>query len=156
VKNKKMFKLKKAFIHQLEQHLQKGNYESYFKKNKPTDNEFLVLGPKCNGLYKKPNVLPNTVMLAFVKNKEFSNKTFKSFCNVNIKKKLNAKNIIVSVGSACSTNSAKASHVLYSIKAPDIIKQGVMRVSLSDDTTLQEITQFVKILVACVRSQMPI
>jgi cysteine desulfurase len=75
---------------------------------------------------------------------------------VELKKYLNRKNIIISVGSACSTSSKKASHVLYSIKAPERIRQGVIRVSLSDNTTSAEISTFMKELISGIRKQMPL
>lgn len=147
-KNKKMYMLKKRLILELEKHIPQGDYKSYFNKKLPTQNEFIVLGAKCNNNVKNPNVLPNTIMLSFVKNNGDP-----PFCNIDLKKHLNAKNIIVSVGSACSTKSSKASHVLYAIKAKPVIRQGVLRISLSDHTTLKEILTFVKVLVAGVNKQ---
>jgi cysteine desulfurase len=149
-KNKKLMMQKKKIILGLEKSIHKGKYENYFVNKKMPHNEFLVLGPECNGDYKSPNVLPNTLLLAFIKNVEPE----KPFCNVNLKKCLHKKNIIVSVGSACLTNSKKASHVMYAIKAPDIVKQGIIRVSLSDDTTSKEIDTFIRELIKCVNSQM--
>jgi cysteine sulfinate desulfinase/cysteine desulfurase-like protein len=154
-KNKKMLKLKKQIIFGIEQELQRGSYKMYFAKKKPTENEFIVLGPECNGSHINPNILPNTLLFSFVKNKEFENKEYKPFCNINIKKELDKKNIIISIGSACSTSDAKASHVLYSIKAPDKIKQGVLRVSLSDNTTSAEVSTFVTALLISLHKQMP-
>lgn len=155
-KNKKMYLLKKHIIHELEKALPQGTYKSYFSKNKPKRNEFLVLGPKSNGSYKTPNVLPNTLMLCFIKNKSYPKEVYKPFCNVDLKKGLSRKNIITSIGSACSTSSTKASHVLYSIKAPEIVRQGVIRVSISDNTTKKEIDTFVKELILCLKKQMPL
>lgn len=152
-KNKKMFKQKKKIIAKLENAIPRGLYKNYFAEKKPDRNEFIVMGPECNGDYKKPNVLPNTILLAFVKN-EHSGKEHKPFCNVDLKKCLNKKNIIVSIGSACATADKKASHVLFSIKAPEVIRQGIVRVSLSDDTTDSEIDTFIKELVHCVKKQM--
>jgi len=156
IKNKKMYTQKKLIIFELEKSIPLGKYRNYFSKQKPKRNEFIILGPECNGNYKKPNVLPNTLLLSFVKNTEFEGKASKPFCNVDLKKCLNKKNIIISVGSACSTNSEKASHVLYSIKAPTVVKQGTVRVSLSDDTTDKEIKTFIKELIICVKKQIPL
>ena len=91
-------------------------------------------------------MLPNTLLIAFVKNIN----TSKPFCNVNLKKRLNSKNIIVSIGSACSTKDPDASHVLVAIKAPLKIKQGVIRISLSDNTIDKELDIFIKELIKSV------
>lgn len=155
-KNKKMCLQKKHIIYELEKALPQGTYKSYFSKKKPKRNEFLVLGPESNSSYKNPNVLPNTLLLCFVKNVSFSKEGYKPFCNVDLKKCLNRRNIVISVGSACATSSKKASHVLYSIKAPEIVRQGVIRVSLSDNTTKKEIDTFVKELILCLKKQMPL
>jgi cysteine desulfurase len=155
-KNKKMYLQKKQILFELEKVLPQGKYKNYFEKNKPTRNEFIVMGPECNNNYKCPNVLPNTLLISFVKNVPFEGEGNGSFCNVNLKKCLNMKNIIISIGSACSTSSKKASHVLYAIKAPEILRQGVIRISLSDDTTSIEIAMFVKELILCIKKQMPI
>jgi cysteine desulfurase len=148
LKNKKMYELKKRFILELEKHIPQGMYESYFQKKKPNQNEFVILGPKCNNNIRNPNVLPNTLLISFVKNIGET-----KFCNIDLKKHLNKKDIVVSVGSACSTISEKASHVLYSIKAPPVIKQGVIRISLSDHTTLKEIITAVKEIIIAVKNQ---
>ena len=108
----------------------------------------MVLGPKYNNNINAPNVLPNTILISFVKNEGSGD-----FCNVNLKKHLNKKNIIIAIGSSCSTNKKEASHVLSSIKAPQKIKQGVIRISLSDNTTLADIKTFVKELIKYVKKQ---
>mgnify|MGYP001104451744 CR=1 FL=1 len=87
-------------------------------------------------------------MLSFVKN------TGEPFCNVKRKKDLNKKNIIISVGSACSTSSKKASHVLKAIKAPPQIFRGVIRISLCDENTQKEIDVFIREIVKSVKKQM--
>jgi cysteine desulfurase len=155
-KNKKMYLQKKQILFELEKVLPRGNYKNYFSKNKPTRNEFIVMGPECNNSYKCPNVLPNTLLLSFVKNVPAEGEEYRLFCNIDLKKCLDRKNIIISIGSACSTSSKEASHVLYSIKAPEILRQGVIRVSLSDNTTSAEIATFVKELILCIKKQMPL
>lgn len=155
-KNKKMYLQKKQIVFELEKVLPQGKYKNYFAEKKPTRNEFIIMGPECNNSYKNPNVLPNTLLISLVKNVPFEGEGYKPFCNVDLKKCLNRKNIIISIGSACSTSSKKASHVLYSIKAPERILQGVIRVSLSDNTTNAEIATFMKQLIACIKKQMPL
>lgn len=157
-KNNKLATLKKQLLYELEQSIPRGKYENYFAKKKPTRNEFFLFGPVPNDNTRVPNVLPNTALLCFVKNaapkSQASNNN--TFCNINLKKGLSRKNIIVSIGSACSTTSTHASHVMYAIKAPDIVRQGVVRVSMSDSTTKAEISTFVKELVICVKKQMTV
>jgi cysteine desulfurase len=155
-KNKKMYIQKKKILFELEKVLPMGKYKDYFSNKQPTRNEFLVLGPECNSNYKNPNVLPNTILIAFIKNVQFEGEVDKLFCNVDLKNCLNKKNIIISIGSACSTYSKKASHVLFSIKAPEIVRRGVIRISLSDDTTHSNINTFIKELIVCIKKQMPI
>lgn len=136
-KNTKMLKQKKKIIAGIEKTIHRGDYKNYFGNSFPLDNEFIVMGnPDLDN-----NMLPNTLLLSFVKNRK------KPFCNVNLKKVLNNKNIIISIGSACSTKDPDASHVLVAIKAPLIIKQGIIRISLSDNTTDKDIDFFIKELV---------
>jgi cysteine desulfurase len=156
LKNKKMYMQKKKILFELEKVLPKGKYKDYFDKKKHTRNEFLLLGPVCNGSCTYPNVLPNTLLLAFIKNIQHVGEKYKTFCNIDLKKSLNKKNIIIAIGSACSTSSAKASHVLFSIKAPEIVRQGVIRVSLSDDTSMSDINIFIKELIIGLKKQMPL
>jgi cysteine desulfurase len=148
-KNKKMYALKLRIISGLNKYIHKGSYKSYFDNATKKRNEFVVLGPTPT----LTSVLPNTLLISFAKNVSEPNDN-KPFCNVHLKKCLNKKKIIVSIGSACSTSSPEASHVIYAIKAPLVIRQGVIRVSLSDDNTTKEIDIFIKTLIDCVSAQM--
>ena len=141
-KNSKMLKQKKRIVKELEKSITRGEYKTYFDKTEKKENEFVVIG---NPDIEK-EMLPNTLLIAFVKNIN----TSKPFCNVNLKKRLNSKNIIVSIGSACSTKDPDASHVLVAIKAPLKIKQGVIRISLSDNTIDKELDIFIKELIKSV------
>jgi cysteine desulfurase len=90
----------------------------------------------------------NTILLSVVKLRgEF-------ICNVKIKNSLEAQGIVVSVGSACNTASAKASHVLYAMGADKYIRKGTLRISLGDDNTEEEIHTFVKAFNKAVRDQL--
>lgn len=139
-KNKKLFKMRTRIVDNISKQIPRGYYKTYFSQNPSNRNEFLTLGPE-------KNVLPNTLLLSFVKN------IGKPFCNVKLKKELNKKNIIISVGSACSTSSTKASHVLRAIKTPPVVFKGVIRISLCDENTLKEIDVFVRELVKSVKKQ---
>jgi cysteine desulfurase len=83
--------------------------------------------------------LPNTLLISIAKNKG------NAFCNVKFKELLRKNGIDISIGSACHTDSPKASHVLTAIHAPTVIKKGVIRISLGDYNTANEIKQFIKI-----------
>lgn len=77
-------------------------------------------------------------------------------CNSIIKKYMEKNGIIISVGSACNTSSAKASHVLTALRAPTEIKRGVIRVSWCDYTTVEDIEAFVSALVVLSSTKIPI
>jgi len=83
--------------------------------------------------------LENTLLLAIVK------RTEPYVCNTKIKEYLEARGIVVSVGSACNTASAKASHVLYAMGADQYIRKGAIRVSLGDFTTLSDVKKFIEV-----------
>lgn len=155
-KNKRMYQLKRDVVSGLERILPRGTYKSYFEGRKPTRNEFVVLGPTDSGSHITPNVLPNTLLIAFAKNKMFAGGDNAPFCNSALKKCLDRQNIIIAVGSACNTSSPKASHVLSAIKAPPVIVRGVIRISLADTTTQGGIKRLVACLAECVAKQMPL
>jgi cysteine desulfurase len=147
-KNEKLRKLQYTIIEKLKAIYDIGQYENYVNdgtgNNERKTLEIVLLGPPED---KKEFILPNTVLLAVAKNKG------KPFCNVELKKALDAKNFVVSIGSACLTNSDKASHVLTAIGAPPVIKRGVIRISFGDSNTIEEINRFVKILKICIDKQ---
>ncbi len=92
--------------------------------------------------------LPNTILLSVIKRSK------PYICNTKIKEYLEAHGIVISVGSACNTASAKASHVLYAMGADMYIRKGALRISLGDLTTLDEVKTFVKVFRAAVAAQL--
>ncbi len=103
----------------------------------PGDDEppaFVRIGPADLRL-----VLPNTLFIAVAR---------RGFCNVEAKRALERLGYIVSVGSACNTASEHASHVVTAMRVPDDLRAGVLRVSLSDDTTAEEARGFAEALIA--------
>ena len=122
------------------------NYSDYLDDSKTDkdDIELISLGPPED---KKGFILPNTVLLSIAKNRG------KPFCNVELKKFLDSKNFVISIGSACLTKSDKASHVLTAIGAPPVIKRGVIRISFGDNNTIEEINKFVKALQQAIDKQ---
>ncbi len=95
-----------------------------------------------------PQYLPNTVFLAVVK------KSGSPICNGKIKQSLEAKGIVVSVGSACNTASEKASHVLYSMGADEYIRKGALRISMGDDNTTEEMKKFIPEFLQALKEQL--
>ncbi len=133
-KNKHLNRLKSALIQSLTQTYRVINYKNYPKT--PQGVFICVLGE---------NTLPNTVLLSYVDaNREF--------CNVKFKKYMEAHKIIISIGSACNTNSANASHVIVAMDAPPEVRRGVMRISFGDTNTLDEVEKFVKVFKSGVNS----
>jgi cysteine desulfurase len=136
-KNQRLFELRDYFIECLNKKFKIGDYLKYIKEQESESLEIVLLGPPND---KKGFILPNTVLLSVCKNKG------RPFCNVELKKYLDSKNCIVSIGSSCLTKSDKASHVLSAISAPPVIKRGVIRISFNDYNTYGEIDKFINIL----------
>jgi len=63
---------------------------------------------------------------------------------------LDVNGIAVSTGSACSSGSTEASHVLTAMGVPADLAQGAVRFSISRSTTKEEIDYVVEKLVECV------
>jgi len=104
--------------------------------------QICILGTKVTIDEKKqityePKALVNTILLSIIE------PTYE-FCNVKFKAALLKSGIIVSIGSACNTSSANASHVLTEINASPIVKRGVLRISLGDNNTMAEVKDFCK------------
>jgi cysteine desulfurase len=83
--------------------------------------------------------LPNTLMIAVAK------RSLPEMCNVRLREQLEKKNVILSIGSACNTSAKEASHVLYAMDMPIILRKGILRISLPDDIKEQQIKKFVEI-----------
>ena len=92
--------------------------------------------------------LSGTLLLSVVKRYE------PYMCNTKLKEYLESKGIIVSVGSACNTASAKASHVLYAMGADKYIRKGAIRVSIGADNTVEEIKKFIVEFLAGIKLQL--
>lgn len=91
----------------------------------------IILGPTNN--YGYPDIhksTPNTLLVSFVR---FGNyKISERVCNIKIRKYLYDHKCIVSIGSACNTSDPNPSHVLKAIRAPFIVRSGVIRISFND------------------------
>jgi cysteine sulfinate desulfinase/cysteine desulfurase-like protein len=140
-KNKRLLRYRNMILDALEKHYPVMEYAVWKKTHggtkSHTDRNFtiVVLGPPRADTW---SYIPNTVLLSVVDRD-------RKICNIKIKKLLEDKNVIVSIGSACNTSSKKASHVLESMTAPPEIKRGVLRVSAGDYNTESDIKNFISI-----------
>lgn len=66
-------------------------------------------------------------------------------CNGKLKGALEDAGIVVSIGSACNTSAAKASHVLYAMKCDEHIRRGALRISVGDENTIECVTGFLRV-----------
>jgi cysteine desulfurase len=161
-KNKALLHMRNMILDELGKHFKWGNYLNYViskndkksqkneentkEKKKILDNvELILLGPPREN---KEFYLPNTILLSIAKNKG------KNFCNIKFKKALDKQNVVLSIGSACLTDSDKASHVLDAIGAPPIIKRGTLRISLGDYNKPEEIKRFCKIFIETLKRKL--
>ena len=72
---------------------------------------------------------------------------------------LSAKGICASSGSACTSGSLDPSHVLLALGLPHEVAHGSLRLSLSDDNTMEEIDYILEVLpeiIARLRSMSPL
>ncbi len=144
-KNQRLFKLRDVMLQKLNKLYPVGNFVDYVNdKGEKNMVEIVSLGPPEDSI---KHILANTLLISIAKNKG------KPFCNIELKKFLDSKNFVVSVGSACLTKSDKASHVLSAIGAPPVIKRGVIRISFGDNNTIDEINKFIKVFQQGVEKQ---
>lgn len=150
-KNIELFKKKQYIINYLKNKYNVEKYEIF--ANKPDSME--IYNKNNNEKYAivflgdEKHVSPNTILLSVIKYGPIQN----HFCNIKLKKDLLDKNVIISIGSVCHQSSTEPSHVLYSIKAPFIIRCGVIRISLGDYNTMNDAEQFCKNFSECLTMQ---
>lgn len=151
-KNTKLYHQRQYIIDKLATYFDIGDYKQYIATPATSRRgvELVFLGTpntKINQA-KERRVLPNTLMIAVAKN------VGEPFCNGKLKTELGNRGVIVSIGSACNTSSPDASHVLGAIRAPDVIRRGVIRVSLCDDTTKKDLDAFIAAFVKATKLQL--
>jgi len=144
-KNKYLMNLKILMLELLSKQFKFIDYKDYLlsvdNENKKIDEtkreniELILLGHPNH----KRKILPNTILLSIIKHKG------SPFCNIKFKKKLNKENIIVSISSTCLTSQKSSSHVLDAIRAPEKVRNGVIRISFSDNNTESEVRKFVTV-----------
>ncbi|QYB17709.1 cysteine desulfurase IscS [Pacmanvirus S19] len=144
-KNNTSQNIKKYIMTELSKKVPTRQYTAYLhgaKSNKIPAVEIVFL----SGLSEY--YLPNTLLLSVVK------RTGTPICNVKMKNSLEKQGIVISVGSACNTSDAKASHVLYAMGADDFIRKGALRISLGDVNTIEEAKKFVQEFLKIINQQL--
>ena len=101
--------------------------------------DFMVLGPTDSN-----KVLPNTILGLF---KDIDSD------NRKIVEEMDKRNIFVSVGSACQTESKTGSHVLESMDIDFDDRNKVIRISLSDYNTNEEADYLIENLTEIIKNQ---
>lgn len=179
-KNNHLLAMKTYVINRLRQEFNVGNFRSYAGKPdsyRPIvsnivqhDREVVFLGPteptigsggKLEALPSKLYTVPNTLLFSIVlyntpesfANISDSKGRGRRFCNIELKKALDKRGVAISIGSACNATSDHPSHVLRAIRAPFIIRCGVMRISFGDHNMLEECKKMCDILVPTINEQ---
>jgi cysteine desulfurase len=101
--------------------------------------------------YPSMDSSPSTLLLSIVREGDHDDQD--RFCNINLKRALFDRKIIISIGSACNTGQAGPSHVLRSIKAPYIVRSGAVRISMLDTTTDADIKKLIENLIEVINRQ---
>lgn len=158
-KNAKLYMLRDTLCKELSDTYKIGNYIDYVyeyvgePQHKPTIDtkkkpkeplEIVFMG---NPITMPKLSLNNILCISVAKNKGTP------FCNVKLKKFLDDAGVTVSIGSACLTKSDKASHVMQGIAAPDVIRRGVIRISMGDTSTKHDIAKFMSVFKKGVEEQ---
>jgi len=115
---------------------------NYLEQNIPMHYKIKLITPIKNN---KKTVLPNTLMFYL------QNGNPNKVCNVDLKRKLQLMGYIVSIGSACKTGSAYASHVVYSLSIPDEARKGILRISVGDFTTKYECWSLARAIISLLK-----
>ncbi len=136
-KNARIGKIKSYIVEELGKRLPALQYEKYVEeaRTKGPKRELELVWLSGNSRH----YLPGTILLSIVKRGGG-----KPVCNARMKSELEARGIVVSVGSACNTASAKASHVLYALDADELIRKGALRISIGDMNTMDDAKAFVR------------
>jgi cysteine desulfurase len=156
-KNERLLFMRETFLKRMGELYPFGNYQTYVQEDKasmlmdPTKGkppiELLSLGPPAEDERARQYILPNTILLSICKNQG------KPFCNVELKKFLDHKNIVVSIGSACQTKADKASHVVRAIGAPPVVRRGILRISFGDTNTPSEAKKIAEMIAEGIEKQ---
>lgn len=135
-KNQKLLKFRKEIITKLSTKCQLMSYSDFINSDAPpleestkSKNKLIILGPPMNNeSYYTPSIL--SIALITSKNKT----------GVELQKELEKKDIIIGVP------DIDALHIYDEIKMPQEIQNSIIRISLSDDVSQQDITKFITTL----------
>ncbi|SIP86093.1 Cysteine desulfurase NifS [Pacmanvirus A23] len=144
-KNNMSQNIKKYIMTELAKRIPTRQYTTYMNSAKPNKIPAVEI-VFLSGLSEY--YLPNTLLLSVVK------RVGTPICNVKMKDGLEKQGIVISVGSACNTADAKASHVLYAMGADDFIRKGALRISIGDVNTLEEAKKFVQEFLKIINQQL--
>lgn len=142
-KNKNLLQLKQYIINTLRKYLQIQYYPEHIIKSKITKDVGIVI------FSSKNHCIENTLLISILV------KSIK-FCNINLKKYLESRGVIVSIGSACNTLKTNASHVITSLHTPPLLRRGILRISLGDHNTITQLDKFINILLSGINDQVNI
>lgn len=133
-KNQYICKLIETIMNHLDKKYKFVNYAE-FSKSMLKEHEVIIV---YYGYYNKSSQSCNTLLLSIATDR-------KKMCNMKMKKYLEENKVIVGIGSACNAKSKKASHVLYSLNAPPVLRRGTLRVSLGDYNTAKDVQRFCQV-----------
>lgn len=112
---------------------------SDIKKAKSSDSPVIFwIAPK-----NSKNVLANTLLLSVYR---------PLFCNKAARAAMEYRGIMISTGSACNSASDAPSGVVAAMQVPKILMDGVLRISLDDTATIEEVKEFIRQFVAVIKS----
>ncbi len=137
-KTRKVLLMRQLLLDQLRQILPTRTYSEYTNishtsmRNISPHMEIIILS--SDG--KSTNYLPGTMLFSVVK------RANPPICNSKMKEQLYNAGYIVSIGSACNTSSASASHVLYAMECDEYIRRGTLRISFNEYNTEEDIIGF--------------
>lgn len=159
-KNGKLLKQKMRIIDGLSRAFPLGDVSQYLSK--PDTTELLMPSPNASGDIRFQLVplgnqdlsraAPNTLWFSVVRVGPME----RHFCNLRLRDDLANVGVIVSTGSACNQTTdgrMMESHVLGAIKAPYVIRCGVVRVSFGDATSSDDCDKLVSEMVRCIKLQ---
>ena len=137
-KNQHLMHLKQYILDFLYKHFEILDYHKFY--NQP--DTFYVPGQGCEIVILGDNQVPNCLLIGIVKRGNLQN----HFCNINLRDDLYQDGVIVSISSACQSDKPEPSHVLRAIKAPFVVRCGVIRISLGDHNSKSDVQRFCKLL----------
>lgn len=141
-KNTKLESMKNYIINELRRFCSVINYVEYYHMQRGDNAIMSNVSNTIIVIFSAGDTyLPNTLLISII-----NRQSRRPVCNTEIKNKLESKNIIVSIGSACNTSNPRASHVLDALKATPEIKKGTLRISFGDNNSTDDAKIFVHIM----------